>query len=131
MLQYQSVATSLKNTCCCTNIQFLSVNLFCLSSNFTKVILRCCLSNVYMCNRYMVKNCGKEAFHMRVRCHPFHVVRINKMLSCAGADRLQTGMRGAFGKPQGTVARVRIGQPILTMRVKDQNKAPWLPHMTS
>ena len=22
------------------------------------------------------------------------------MLSCAGADRLQTGMRGAFGKPQ-------------------------------
>ena len=23
------------------------------------------------------------------------------MLSCAGADRLQTGMRGAYGKPQG------------------------------
>ncbi|KAL5665186.1 hypothetical protein ACJX0J_025298, partial [Zea mays] len=27
------------------------------------------------------------------------------MLSCAGADRLQTGMRSAFGKPQGTCAR--------------------------
>merc|ERR1740117_2126204 len=27
------------------------------------------------------------------------------MLSCAGADRLQTGMRGAFGKSYGTVAR--------------------------
>merc|ERR1712032_910746 len=27
------------------------------------------------------------------------------MLSCAGADRLQTGMRGAFGKTYGTVAR--------------------------
>ncbi|XP_063718776.1 large ribosomal subunit protein uL16-like [Symsagittifera roscoffensis] len=74
-------------------------------------------------NKYMVKNCGKDAFHMRVRVHPFHVVRINKMLSCAGADRLQTGMRGAFGKPQGTVARVRIGQPILSMRVKDNQKA--------
>merc|ERR1712093_891792 len=24
-----------------------------------------------------------------VRAHPYHVVRINKMLSCAGADRLQ------------------------------------------
>ena len=24
---------------------------------------------------------------MRVRVHPFHVLRINKMLSCAGADR--------------------------------------------
>jgi hypothetical protein len=26
-------------------------------------------------------------FFGRVRVHPFHVLRINKMLSCAGADR--------------------------------------------
>lgn len=45
-------------------------------------------------NKYMTKYAGKDAFHMRVRVHPFHVLRINKMLSCAGADRLQTGMRG-------------------------------------
>lgn len=51
-------------------------------------------------NKYMTKFAGKEAFHLRMRVHPFHVLRINKMLSCAGADRLQTGMRGAFGKPQ-------------------------------
>ena len=38
-------------------------------------------------NKYLVKYCGKEAFHMRMRLHPFHVIRINKMLSCAGADR--------------------------------------------
>ncbi|KAK3705195.1 hypothetical protein QZH41_013993, partial [Actinostola sp. cb2023] len=75
------------------------------------------------CNKYMVKSCGKDAFHIRVRLHPFHVVRINKMLSCAGADRLQTGMRGAFGKPQGLVARVRIGQAIISVRTKDSNKA--------
>ncbi|KAG8480804.1 hypothetical protein CXB51_025560 [Gossypium anomalum] len=49
------------------------------------------------CNKYMAKYAGKDAFHLRVRVHPFHVLRINKMLSCAGADRLQTGMRGAFG----------------------------------
>ena len=60
---------------------------------------------------------------MRVRVHPFHVIRINKMLSCAGADRLQTGMRGAYGKPAGTVARVNIGQVILSIRTKDSNKA--------
>lgn len=36
----------------------------------------------------MVKFVGKEAFHFRVRVHPWHVLRINKMLSCAGADRL-------------------------------------------
>jgi large subunit ribosomal protein L10e len=38
-------------------------------------------------NKYIVKHSGKESFHMRVRIHPFHVTRINKMLSCAGADR--------------------------------------------
>ena len=42
-------------------------------------------------NKYMVKNAGKDTFHLRVRVHPFHVLRINKMLSCAGADRLQVG----------------------------------------
>lgn len=91
-------------------------------------------------NKYMVKFCGKDQFHMRIRVHPFHVLRINKMLSCAGADRqvllwllftsydhhlyrLQTGMRGAFGKPQGTVARVNIGQIIMSVRTKDNHKA--------
>lgn len=59
---------------------------------------------------------------MRVRCHPFHVIRINKMLSCAGADRLQTGMRGAWGKPNGTVARVNIGQIILSIRTRDSHR---------
>ena len=36
--------------------------------------------------------------------------------------RLQTGMRGAFGKPQGTVARVDIGQIIMSIRSHDRNK---------
>ncbi|KAI8867124.1 ribosomal protein L10e [Ramicandelaber brevisporus] len=74
-------------------------------------------------NKYMVKTSGKDSFHMRVRVHPFHVIRINKMLSCAGADRLQTGMRGAYGKPAGTVARVNIGQILMSTRTKDTNKA--------
>lgn len=60
---------------------------------------------------------------MRVRAHPYHVVRINKMLSCAGADRLQTGMRGAFGKPNGSVARVNIGQILLSVRTRDSHRA--------
>ncbi|KAF2753704.1 ribosomal protein L10e [Pseudovirgaria hyperparasitica] len=74
-------------------------------------------------NKYLVKIAGKDNFHMRVRAHPFHVVRINKMLSCAGADRLQTGMRGAWGKPNGSVARVNIGQILLSVRTKDTNRA--------
>jgi len=69
-------------------------------------------------NKYMITNAGKDFFHLRVRPHPFHVLRVNKMLTCAGADRLQTGMRGAFGKSYGVCARVDIGQVLLSMRTK-------------
>ncbi|KCV71462.1 60S ribosomal protein L10-A [Fonticula alba] len=74
-------------------------------------------------NKYLSKTGGRDSFHMRIRIHPFHVIRINKMLSCAGADRLQTGMRGAYGKPAGTVARVNIGQILLSVRCRDNNRA--------
>eukprot|EP00924_Labyrinthula_sp_SR-Ha-C_P015595 snap_masked-scaffold_4-processed-gene-4.30-mRNA-1 protein AED:0.37 eAED:0.37 QI:0/-1/0/1/-1/1/1/0/214 len=76
------------------------------------------------CNKYLTKYTGREGFHLRIRAHPYHVVRINKMLSCAGADRLQTGMRHAYGKPEGLVARVKIGQILLSVRTKKQN----MPH---
>merc|ERR1712227_215403 len=73
-------------------------------------------------NKYVTKVSGRDSFHLRVRVHPFHVLRINKMLSCAGADRLQQGMRGAWGKPHGLAARVAIGQIIMSARTKDSNK---------
>ena len=43
------------------------------------------------------------------------------MLTVAGADRLQTGMRGAWGKPAGVVARVKIGQILMSVRTQDRN----------
>ena len=67
-------------------------------------------------NRYMMKTMGKDGYHIRINLHPFHVLRINKMLSTAGADRLQTGMRHAFGKPEGMVCRARYGSQIMTIR---------------
>jgi len=73
-------------------------------------------------NKYLVKIAGKENFHLRIRAHPYHVVRINKMLTVAGADRLQTGMRGAWGKPAGIVARVSIGQILLSVRTLDRHR---------
>ena len=51
------------------------------------------------CNKYMVKNAGKEAFHLRIRVHPWHVLRINKMLSCAGADRCAPPGPGRVAPP--------------------------------
>ena len=72
-------------------------------------------------NKFMANNTGKLGFHIRVRVHPWHVVRINKMLSCAGADRLQTGMRHAYGKALCKSARVNIGSILISIRTKPDN----------
>src|ERR1700761_5067074 len=32
-------------------------------------------------NKYVTKTSGKDSFHLRVRVNPFHVIRINKILS--------------------------------------------------
>merc|ERR1712007_66714 len=71
-------------------------------------------------NKYMITDAGRDFFHIKMRPHPFQVLRINKTLSCAGADRLSTGMRGAFGKSYGTAARVRIGQVLISLRTKEE-----------
>lgn len=73
-------------------------------------------------NRFLTQKGGKDSFHMRVRVHPYHVIRINKMLTCAGADRLQTGMRQAWGKPAGTCARVDIGQILISVRAAEASE---------
>ena len=74
-------------------------------------------------NKYMVTRAGKEGFHIRIRVHPWHVVRINKMLSCAGADRLQTGMRHAYGKALCKCARVNIGTILISIRTNPEHVA--------
>ena len=73
----------------------------------------------------MNKHIGKDNYHLRIRVHPWHVLRINKMLSCAGADRLQSGMRGAFGKSYGKACRVRIGTQLISVRTTKNN----VPHV--
>jgi large subunit ribosomal protein L10e len=76
-------------------------------------------------NKHLTKTVGKDAYHIRIRAHPFHVLRANKMLSCAGADRLSSGMRHSYGKPIGVAARVDIGQILLSVRAKDASE----PHV--
>ena len=71
-------------------------------------------------NKVLITKCKKEGYHIRMRVHPWHVLRINKMLSCAGADRLQTGMRAPYGKPIGKVARVKIDQVLISVRIKEE-----------
>ena len=74
-------------------------------------------------NKFLVKSLGKDGFHCRVCPQPLNILRINKMLTCAGADRLQTGMRNSFGKPYGRAARIFVGQHIMNVRTKEGNIA--------
>lgn len=71
-------------------------------------------------NKDRAKSRGSDGFHTLLRPHLFHVICIN--MSCAGPDRLGAGVRGASGKPQGTVAKVRIGQIIMSTCTKLQNQ---------
>lgn len=54
-------------------------------------------------------------YHFKLRVYPHHVLRENKILTGAGADRLSQGMSQAFGKPTGTAAQVKAGQKIISV----------------
>ena len=64
-------------------------------------------------NKGLIKDIGRTNFHLRVRQHPHMVYREHAMMAFAGADRLSSGMRNAFGNPVGRCARVKAGQIIL------------------
>ncbi|NWG11868.1 50S ribosomal protein L16 [Candidatus Bathyarchaeota archaeon] len=54
---------------------------------------------------------------MQVHPYPHTILRENKMIFGAHADRLQDGMRRSFGKPIGTAAHIKTNQPIITINV--------------
>ncbi|ODS41364.1 hypothetical protein BEH94_11975 [Candidatus Altiarchaeales archaeon WOR_SM1_SCG] len=66
-------------------------------------------------NKKLEKNIGVKNYLFKIRVYPHHVMRENAIASGAGADRVQTGMRRAFGKPVGRAARVYIGQKVMSV----------------
>ncbi|MBI2648655.1 MAG: 50S ribosomal protein L16 [Thaumarchaeota archaeon] len=64
---------------------------------------------------------GEEGFYLKVVTYPHAILSENKMIATAGADRLQEGMRKAYGKPIGLAARVDHGSVIFEMRVVKEN----------
>ncbi|HIJ00726.1 MAG: large subunit ribosomal protein L10e [Candidatus Methanomethylophilaceae archaeon] len=81
-------------------------------------------------NRLMSKQVGVANYHLKVKPYPHHVLRENKLATGAGADRVSSGMRHAFGKNVGTAARLEREQEVLTIRCNPQNfgqakKALW------
>ncbi len=77
-----------------------------------------------MVHRHVAELLGNN-YAFKVRVYPHQILRENKMLSGAGADRMQTGMQRAFGRPVGTAAKVKEGQAIMTIKceLKDKESA--------
>ena len=68
-------------------------------------------------NRFLQTKVGKE-FYFEVKMYPHHILRENKMLTGAGADRMQTGMARSFGKAIGRAALIKPNQTLFIIGVK-------------
>lgn len=63
-------------------------------------------------NRHMHEKIGSTNYRLRVRVYPHHIIRENKMIGGAHADRLQSGMAHSFGKAIGLAAQARKGKTL-------------------
>ena len=68
-------------------------------------------------NKVLFDSLGETGYKIHLRVYPHIVLRENRMIATAGADRLQEGMRRSFGKPSGRAARIKGGQSILDIYV--------------
>lgn len=75
------------------------------------------------CRQYMNKQLDKKfagQYLFKVVPFPHHIQRENKMLTGAGADRMQTGMQLAFGKSSSKAAILKDGSKIFIIEVPDE-----------
>ena len=72
-------------------------------------------------NKTLEKATGESGYFSKLRIYPHVPLRENKMIAAAGADRLQEGMRRAFGKAVSLAARVKRGQCIMELQLKKEH----------
>jgi len=68
-------------------------------------------------NKTLEKTTGEQGYYSRLRIYPHILLRENKQIAAAGADRISEGMRKAWGKAVSLGARVRQGQCIMELYV--------------
>jgi len=75
------------------------------------------------CRQFINKKLDKELngqYSFKILPFPHHIQRENKMITGAGADRMQTGMQLSFGKASGKAAIVKEGKCIFLMAVPNE-----------
>ncbi|HLH45288.1 MAG TPA: 50S ribosomal protein L16 [bacterium] len=78
------------------------------------------LESTRMAVHKILSSLGEENYYFKVRKYPHQVIRENKMMAFAGADRMQQGMRLSFGKPIGLAVRVKKGDVLFTVKVDEK-----------
>ena len=68
-------------------------------------------------NKVLFDALGETGYKIHLKVYPHIILRENRMIATAGADRLQEGMRRSFGKPTGRAARIKAGESILDIYV--------------
>ncbi|MFC1710640.1 50S ribosomal protein L16 [Nanoarchaeota archaeon] len=84
------------------------------------------------CRQFINKKLDKKfvgQYLFKVIPFPHHVQRENKMLTGAGADRMQTGMQLSFGKSVGKAALLKPGSKIFFIGVADEKGARFARHV--
>ena len=71
-------------------------------------------------NKTLEKTTGETGYYSRLRIYPHNLLRENKQIATAGADRVSEGMRRSWGKATSLGARVRQGQCIMELYVNGE-----------
>lgn len=69
----------------------------------------------------ILRELGRENYYLRIHVYPHQILRENKMIVGAHADRLQKGMKKAFGRVIGNAARLKVGQLLMSAQVEGDN----------
>ncbi len=81
------------------------------------------------CRQFINKKLDKplsRQYFFKVITYPHHIQRENKMLTGAGADRMQSGMQLSYGKSSGKAAIVNPGIEVLGVAVGNERNVPYV-----
>lgn len=71
-------------------------------------------------NKTLEKTTGESGYYSRLRIYPHNLLRENKQIATAGADRISEGMRRSWGKAVSLGARLSPGQCVMELYVNGQ-----------
>lgn len=70
-------------------------------------------------------------YYFAIKTFPHHILRENKMLTGAGADRMQTGMQLSFGSVVGRAAIVKKGGELFVFATNNEKNTAILRNIIS